>query len=115
MLDYPCRQPNPALEARVPFRTAQRWVARYQQFGLAVALLSVVAVASVVRAPMLANRLNNRTANTPNPEFSVTRLDGAVVKSSALKGHLIVLDFWATWCPPRRQKFPELEKLNRRY
>lgn len=79
------------------------------------ALLAVVVVGSMIGAPMLANRLNNRIADKAIPEFSVTELDGTVLRSSELRGRVVVLDFWATWCPPCRQEFPELEKLYRRY
>ncbi|HEY3938436.1 MAG TPA: redoxin domain-containing protein [Bryobacteraceae bacterium] len=79
------------------------------------ALLATVAVGSIVGAPMLANRLNNRTTDKVIPEFSVTELDGTVLRSSELRGRVVVIDFWATWCPPCRQEFPELEKVYRRY
>lgn len=35
--------------------------------------------------------------------------------SAQLKGHVTVLYFWATWCPPCWQEFPRLEKLYERY
>lgn len=78
-------------------------------------LLSAVAVGSIFGAPVLANRLNNHKANASVPEFSVVQLDGTVLKSSELRGSVVVLDFWATWCAPCRQEFPQLEKLYRRY
>jgi cytochrome c biogenesis protein CcmG/thiol:disulfide interchange protein DsbE len=45
------------------------------------------------------------------PTFSLTSLDGTTVKSSALKGHVVVLNFWATWCQPCMGEIPELKQV----
>ena len=48
------------------------------------------------------------------PGFSLAGLDGKQVKV-APGGAVIVLNFWATWCPPCREEMPELEKFFRKY
>ena len=45
------------------------------------------------------------------PDFSLTSLDGTTVKSSSLKGSVVVLNFWATWCQPCMGEIPELKKV----
>ncbi|MDU0457335.1 MAG: TlpA disulfide reductase family protein [Geobacteraceae bacterium] len=50
---------------------------------------------------------------SPAPEISVVSLaDGSVTKLSALKGKVVMLNFWATWCPPCREEMPSMVKLN---
>jgi peroxiredoxin len=44
-------------------------------------------------------------------EFSVQALGGASVSLSAQKGQIVLLNFWATWCPPCRAEMPAIEKL----
>lgn len=49
----------------------------------------------------------------PAPEITVTSLaDGSPLKLSALKGKVVMLNFWATWCPPCREEMPSMMKLN---
>jgi thiol-disulfide isomerase/thioredoxin len=47
----------------------------------------------------------------PAPDFSLPGEAGADVKLSDHKGSVVVLDFWATWCPPCREGLPALDKL----
>jgi peroxiredoxin len=44
------------------------------------------------------------------PSFSVTTLEGREISISALKGKVVLLNFWATWCPPCHTEMPRLEK-----
>ena len=45
------------------------------------------------------------------PSFSLKSLDGTTVKSSALRGNVVVLNFWATWCQPCMSEIPELKQV----
>jgi len=49
----------------------------------------------------------------PAPDVSVVSLaDGKTLKLSDLKGKVVLLNFWATWCPPCREEIPSMMKLN---
>lgn len=45
------------------------------------------------------------------PDFQLTTLDGKQVKLSDYKGKKVILNFWATWCPPCIAEVPDLEKF----
>jgi peroxiredoxin len=47
------------------------------------------------------------------PDFTVTTLDGQKIALSELKDKRIVLDFWATWCPPCRKEIPHFIQLTK--
>jgi thiol-disulfide isomerase/thioredoxin len=50
---------------------------------------------------------------SPAPDVSVISLaNGSNLKLSDLKGKVVLLNFWATWCPPCREEIPSMMKLN---
>ncbi len=51
----------------------------------------------------------------PAPKIVLDRLDGKLVPLSASQGKVVLLSFWATWCPPCRRELPTLERLQRTF
>ena len=49
------------------------------------------------------------------PDFTLPTLAGESVRLSDLEGRLVVLNFWATWCPPCIKEMPSLERLGDRF
>ncbi|MHC4303590.1 MAG: TlpA family protein disulfide reductase [Planctomycetota bacterium] len=52
---------------------------------------------------------------TAAPAFQAEDTRGTVVSLGSLEGKVVVLDFWATWCPPCRQASPSVQKLYERF
>ncbi len=55
-------------------------------------------------------------AEEPAPDFSLpTFPDDTPINLADLKGRVVYLDFWATWCPPCRKSFPWMDEMHERY
>ena len=51
----------------------------------------------------------------PAPGFEVETLDGRLVSLEGLRGKVVMLDFWSSWCPPCRREAPTLSQVYREY
>ncbi|HYP26206.1 MAG TPA: redoxin domain-containing protein [Blastocatellia bacterium] len=67
-----------------------------------------------------APRKDNRGPRSPfigkeAADFKLKDVSGKKVELKSLRGNVVVLDFWATWCLPCREEMPHLEKLHREF
>ncbi|MGE7903044.1 TlpA disulfide reductase family protein [Peribacillus sp. NPDC094092] len=81
-----------------------------------VALLSLITVA-IVQAMDNEQKGNDEKdalgglkIGAKAPDFSLKTLDGKQVELSDYKGKKVMLNFWATWCPPCKKEMPDMEK-----
>lgn len=84
------------------------WVRFFQQRRLFPALLLVLATGCSHTAPP--DRL---VTGQPFPPLTLSAGDGRKVSLSSFQGKLVVLNVWATWCPPCRKELPSLQRLSR--
>jgi thiol-disulfide isomerase/thioredoxin len=54
-------------------------------------------------------------ATSDGPDFALKDLDGNVVRLADLRGSVVIVDFWATWCPPCRLSLPHLQAISDEY
>jgi thiol-disulfide isomerase/thioredoxin len=62
------------------------------------------------QVPIAAGEIGSRL-----PDFSVKDLEGREISSAELRGRVVLVDFWATWCQPCKQEMPGYQKLVDRY
>lgn len=56
-----------------------------------------------------------RQAESAAPDISLTDASGKVYKLSDLKGSVVFINFWATWCQPCREEAPSIQSLHERF
>ena len=62
---------------------------------------------------LVKDRFQPVEVGTRAPDFTVRDLEGETVSLSDLEGEVVLLNIWATWCPPCREEMPSMERLHR--
>ena len=80
-------------------------------------LVLMVGVALVVAVFGIALVQRNQVKPTEGvaPDFTVTTFDGQTIRLSDLRGQVVVLNFWASWCGPCREEAPALQAVWEQY
>lgn len=72
--------------------------------------LAILAVAALFIAAQKDD--TNSLVGKPAPTFSLPTTDDKNVSLAEEKGNVVLIDFWATWCPPCRKSLPGLQKIH---
>jgi len=79
--------------------------------ALRIILLSVcLLLVQGVHAEQPLQLLQKIPGQPPAPDFSLVDMDGVTHRLSDYRGRVVVVNFWATWCPPCREEMPAMER-----
>ena len=90
--------------------TALRWLA----------VVAALVIAALVLFPLFRSDQSrpggpSGLAGTTAPVFSLKDDSGATVSLAAYRGRVVLMNLWASWCPPCRAEMPDLQRLSERY
>lgn len=88
-------------------RLKQRWLPRFDQ----LIWIGLIAFLGYKMWPQVAAAFGVDSANTTAPAFELTTLNGAAVSNAQLRGKVVLVNFWATWCPPCRIEMPGFQSV----
>jgi len=101
--------------------TTRKRQEKYFNYPIAVFIFVAVTVLVIILSLKLNDssfEISNQVAvegDIPAPDFKFPGLDGKMVSLSDYKGKVVLVNIWATWCPPCVDEMPSMEKLYRKF
>src|SRR5436190_6294613 len=93
--------------------TSRHWTSRIGLIAAVVAIAAFYFAGDTKKAPAQKEEKDVRSLEgKPAPDLTLNTLDGKQFKLSALKGSVVLMDYWATWCPPCRKSLPHINTIS---
>jgi cytochrome c biogenesis protein CcmG, thiol:disulfide interchange protein DsbE len=89
--------------------------ARKPRWGRALVWLGVILLLVIVGSQLLKIQKGSVQVGQPLPDFTLTTFDGEQIGLDSLKGKVVLINFWASWCAPCEQEAADLETAWRYY
>ena len=80
-------------------------IRKVRKWAYSLAAVAFVALAVIILVAALQSDTDDA------PDFELTLFDGQSLRLSDLRGKVVVLNFWASWCPPCRIEMPDFEEM----
>ena len=103
--------PDPQQMPGVPSAPLPR---RWSKAGIIVTFAALLSILGLLAWGVKQSQAGQRDSGKA-PDFTLTGYDGRVVTLSKLRGQVVVINFWASWCLPCRQEAAYLEQTWRKY